>query len=754
MLNLSNLNNIPQPQHQEVQAQEINNNNNAPRTGLTISCVYNLLHNDSIVRWSGEQVQVTSPNILTNVNKACFRSFTGDLLPFTNMSLPTLHCDVILNDNISSSNVSGYLKSTENVYQATSFNYSNQQLNKILELTKAWTYDKDASSQLEHNIKECISYINSRFNFSMYPDKSGVCEYKAINSYTTLKQLGRSITDLEMYSYKYNPYSSVPIFYRDNNGSTTYRTLTIDSTTKSPVFDDASIVSSSGDLYINYEKDCAVLASGASTYLYYKSSTGWFVHESLKGECLATQFILNRSDDQFSGCCIQLNGERFMRLYQKYININSLYRINLEAEGYTVAHKLLLSWYDNSDSKIRLLVFRYPRATPNIGKLALFEINFSTTAPEAIQEASLVALSSYDSEDIDYNNFYDTIEEELMHHGGHFRFESKIVMTPGVTTHFIQGFGLIDQQTIDGRGFVKIRQYMPAVRIASTTYICPFLSSSSSSSYIKTQPLKSNYISGFDIKNSTVQVNDNPPISNNQTPINFSRINDELAVVAFINGVDRQYTLDSFNEDDRVNAYNVVYEPGRTIDAKLTDEVNKKSYSLMTVDGLVTCNDEDLFEYASVDSIKVPYVQFVNDSSTTDKAVMSMSLHIYTDPFYFDLYTPISYVQTDSYTILTNPSSTIINMLNQDIFQTLEYLILLKYEYNDLQLRVNNFPNSDNIVFTNNETCNVMFKEMKVNGNSCTLIINVCDSDGNAIGRETLKQLYGKLALCIDWVQE
>ena len=130
-----------------------------------------------------------------------------------------------------------------------------------------------------------------------------------------------------------------------------------------------------------------------------------------------------------------------------------------------------------------------------------------------------------------------------------------------------------------------------------------------------------------------------------------------------------------------------------------------------------------------------------------------IGIRIYTEPFTFELTTAMGWNLSPKYTIQGITENINFISLSPKTLLTLEMLILLQYEFNDVELKVSGFQNTDNIIFHINETSRVRFKEMTCSDTLTQLIITLTDQKGEQLDKDSLKAIYGKLNLSIDWVQ-
>ena len=130
---------------------------------------------------------------------------------------------------------------------------------------------------------------------------------------------------------------------------------------------------------------------------------------------------------------------------------------------------------------------------------------------------------------------------------------------------------------------------------------------------------------------------------------------------------------------------------------------------------------------------------------------MNFMIVIYTEPYYFMYYTPVGFYQPDGVSVTHIQKPLIYNQLNTHIFDTIEILILLTYEFNDIELTCNNFPNNNGVIFHINEESQVEFKEMLTDNTQDDIKLQLI-SNKEPLTLTLLKSLYGNISLSHDWV--
>ena len=130
-------------------------------SSFIVSSMYDLLNPDGInvIELGNGKYQLMRPSALSNLHNIAFRSFTGDLLPFTSIELPKLKAELIMMTNgLKSVTLSG-----QDTMDLPAVNtYDNTKQNVILSIDKAWVYNKDAESQVIYNIEEIVELMNEK----------------------------------------------------------------------------------------------------------------------------------------------------------------------------------------------------------------------------------------------------------------------------------------------------------------------------------------------------------------------------------------------------------------------------------------------------------------------------------------------------------------------------------------------------------------------------------------------------------------
>ena len=215
--------------------------------------------------------------------------------------------------------------------------------------------------------------------------------------------------------------------------------------------------------------------------------------------------------------------------------------------------------------------------------------------------------------------------------------------------------------------------------------------------------------------------------------------NPEIEQLRFNENVD-----DNFNPMKEKNAIHASNAYG--VDLSASAVSGSDTYQLAnTTGGYATTDTDNWFSFDN-QNITIPQLVF------PDNKVLNFAIHIWTEPYYFDIYTPCQYFSSEVYSIVKPTLMPSYNWLNQHVINTLETLILLHYEYNNLKITCQMFPNMDGVVFFINEDAFIGFKSMTISNTIDGLKVSII-GDNEKVGLDTLRRLYGKLSLSVDWVQ-
>lgn len=213
---------------------------------------------------------------------------------------------------------------------------------------------------------------------------------------------------------------------------------------------------------------------------------------------------------------------------------------------------------------------------------------------------------------------------------------------------------------------------------------------------------------------------------------------------AYIFGYDERLYIDNSTINNLTDLNN-----GKWIGAYLTSNNNT------SVDNrdFIVCQELNITEDGKIEGLlKLPvlYIQREGDEQIKE---IPFTLHIFTEPNTINLYTtnPI-YSGFEIYTLSNVNNKLTFDGLTPDIIQQLETELLFKYEYNDIELTVNGFPNGDGIVYHLNDISRIDFKEYQTD-NTTTSINITLSQNGEKVDLKTISEYFGKLYVSIDWEQ-
>ncbi len=758
-----NINNLTRPQNI---GQAVNNDNNSlnPYNGLnvsnlskpsdkqesqTISALYNLLLNNDTIRWdSSGNIKIRSPHGLTTIKKIKFRSFTGDLLPYTNLELPELNiklqafCSDELTDSV-------YLigrDNTEGITPKHIITSEQQQETKdsatIIEFNKAWTYNSDKDSQIEYNIEELINYLNECLLdwFGNIEEKTMYGIYDKTQTWRDYK-FSYSLTDSSRFSYQpcciTNKIVRIP--YIENN-DITYKII------------DFSTISFNTNGVISFPNGAVIFETMAGNsygaYSIYNLNTNSFVVSNNYGQHHDEYFSLSRLYSFAATNNVIIRSPYFDTDSGANRSLFVIYRLtdNTTFEIKNTDFAEYNKWtcigaienYDGLSFTLYYLVDSksWDTRPTNIG---IMKIIITLTEPTTTggKGSGTAVISARNENAMTYTEYYDNYYFDC--NKGLYYDINKITHYPYIDGYTYTSF---EGQTIIKEKDTTILVAHPHTQKITLNNETFYLSNQEKFSYYNNKTFdKIPYAKHTNISNITDIVN----AFNNGYFTTSGMIRDYLPT---------SYTIQAILSTT-TNTPVAYYQHGKMNNIVITKifkdfdcycmASGQKSYPMNTIDNKITYNNK-LFTYED-GQISFPSICW------SDTKFLTFVPIITTNPKYFNMKydIPQKTITTNDFSIVQTETNGEFHALNTHVFTTLETLLLLKYEYNDLMLRCNNFPNNDNFVFSINESCEIDFKTMQANSNNQELNINLTDSGGDVIMYETLKALYGKVVLCIDW---
>lgn len=759
---------------------------------LTISCNYNLLNNDNYVSWSGNEIKLLKPYGLSNVRRIDFRNFKGDLLPFTQLELPKFRVEVVLTgENVGAANIEG----VDGIYgEMKDYNIYHREGNTLLTFDKAWTYNASEDNQLLYNIKEAVEEVNNRLK-EMYPFKTYYNEFDLSETYEA-DYINKIYFDTDIIPINTNPGSSVLGWSKSLNK---YVMAHINNSGAYEMVD-LQLVNSGGKktiyaslsydrnvcVYMN-EKDHYPSEIGTQlvrvntssndnefTYNYDLNNGRWENYTTLNNffnfyprspsSCLGTvnnmnsvcfSPLISRGGD--GGLCFifyNINGanQTHSRWYLDFRERAKQNIVNILAYGDVIDKD-----GNAIDGLLAILAIYVDINEPSndVYTIGYFELNKSEISGDTKNPTALInpvaTKTIRSSEWTDRcklmtcgKECYGVVKAVDTEQSGAVSINKTYIWFKGAyvlsyTNYDITDFYLSEGYKYDDNtlylfdNYAKewcINEFLPNGR-QYITWIREIISAKGYAVYnVVGRPVlkginpplfirgSQNSIKGI-ISNPTTYNTDFPDYSvDNPNYLNYKHIN---------------------------NALKCETEVGLNMNVKGKDIAGNDIETLINKDYVIT-DSYNFFEFNDEGNIKTAQICLTNESA------LNMALKISTDPYYFRFTTPIEYYTSNKFSLIHPVVKPVFKTINDHVLNTIETLILLHYEYNNLRLTCHMFPNIDGVIFDINEDSLIGYKSMNITNTIDGLKIQIIDGD-NAVGLETLKQIYGKLTLAIDWVQ-
>ena len=717
------------------------NNLKKSETGeeFKITCNYNLLADNETVKWTNTDITLIKPYGLSKVSRIDFRNFKGDLLPYTNLELPNLKFGVSLNSNMV--NNATINSSGDSLYgDYLTYNRSNR-FNNVFTIDKAWTYAEEEENQLWYNIKEGVDMVNKRLQ-AMYP-KNGVGHVFDITDNTP--QIFTS--DKKVFN---NNAGSWPLLLpEDNNVEMYYPTsensenlIHIGSNQWFPYI--AAINYNKSLSFIWFERTVSPNLYGSLDVYYNTEETPtWNYINAARWEDHTTdnnKFGINPKSPSFSFGTIPgkdciVCSPLVSRFYNSgaYVAIfTSTNRYLLDFRSYCGNSGLLYvsACYTDPDDPISFLMWvNYDidnKVSRSMYRIGIFRVSMSELSTD-INNPTIITSANVVCETNEFRDgFYDTwtIPDKFATCGKECYGIRKIMRDGSQIGYMFDGIGYILNV---GTNITDYKKYYGWKADADYMYLW-----NGNKVLINTAPVDIVFNGGY-------------------TAIGDMPLNGPVYKLVATTGLLQNPTDTSFNwpsDSQPLNldgVANALYASDIMIldlNAVADDEINLSHMA----NGKATSDSADFFKITEYGKIQTSQLTFNNNTS------LAFSLHIWTEPYYFDIITPCNYYISTTYSIIHPIFDLNYIWLNSHVINTLETLILLHYEYNNLTLSCRMFPNMDGIIFYINEDAFIDFKTMAINNTIDGIKIHILGGD-DALDRETLKRLYGKLTVSVDWVQ-
>lgn len=766
----------------------INTNNlrkeqNDGDSNLTISCNYNLLNNDNTVRWSGDEITLLKPYGLSNVKKICFRGFKGDLLPFTSIDLPKFKVEVVL---------TGYdvdttaLIGVDCLYgEKHKYDIDNNG-NILLTFDKAWTYNADEDNQLIYNIKEAVEEVNRRLKI-MFPYNKDDYIYNipetwnenteqkiyysnnikpiGINpgSYIVGIQKGQSDTNISLMYINNNVESFANYSY--GNRHPWYSAVSWDkqiAITCREYTAAASETTAYGKqlVWIN------TASGGAPTYteIAIDREEGWdtrfnnfnlfqrsasMVIGSVGGFTSAILSPICRGTSQVDSNVIIVRHDK--RKY--YLDFNK----NISNDNILNVLACCDAYDKNGDpiNNIIYMVCAYiPKGFPNDSyRVGLFEFDYTTlsqnanTPTEVINAKAETRLYQW-SEYSEFQKFMQCGKETYKCYYIDIDGDESDVGVWFVGSYMFR-FGEMDTGLIPLPAWkLDTYTYLHKNKDNGNYYVLDMADSFGSAENLINKFNQFYIAEGFNI------INNNDVHTSNISPPYLLKDFSNNSIVGIVqNPGYMKYGDGTWNPN--YNTYLNEEHVKNSLMCKVINEINLKSVAkynnadynmVMNVEGNATTDNLDFFKFEDDGNILTSQITYEGNKA------LNMSLHIYTDPYYFEFTTPIDYYVNTSESVMHPIVEPVFSTINKHILNTVETLILLHYEYNNISLVSAQFPNIDGTIFYINEDSYVDFKTMAINNTSDGVRVKLL-SNNESLSLTELRALYGKLCVAIDWIQ-
>lgn len=765
----------------------INTNNlikeqNVGDGNLTISCNYNLLNNDNTVRWNGDEITLLKPYGLSNVKKICFRGFKGDLLPFTNIDLPKFRVEVVLTGaNVSEATITGI----DGIYgESKYYNITNRDGNILLTFDKAWTYNADEDNQLIYNIKEAVREVNRRLKF-MYPFKSFYNEFDLSETYDS-NYINKIYFDSDIIPINNNPGSSVLGYSKSknkyvmihiNNSGEYEQVDTQFSDDRKPIFASMS-----------YDRNICLYTCEynhiPSTYglQYVKCNTSsednvfnydWNLNSN-RWEDWTTYNNYFNFYDRSPSCCMSILNNKNSVCFSPMITRSDERALCIIVNVVDRAYRTVTNWYLDFRQRakgniVNILAYgdvvdKDGNAIDNLLSILAVYIDINETSNDIytigyfelsksdiskISSEPTVIINPVASKTIEASEWNDRCK--LMTCGKECYGVVRAVDTSKIYIWFKGAWVLsyvnynIDEFYLaEGYKYDDDNLFMFGSDINKWVLTAFLPPETNLTSWIKDII----YYKGeapFSVGGKPILKGINPPlfIRGPQNSIKGIVSNPETYNTDFPN-----YSADNpkyFNYSHSNNALKCETEVELNMNVSGKDLSGTNIETLIDKDFVIT-DSYNFFEFNDDGNIKTAQICLTNG------AALNMALKITTDPYYFEFTTPIDYYTSQKFSLIHPIVEPVFNTINKHVLNTVETLILLHYEYNNISLVSAQFPNIDGTIFYINEDSYVDFKTMAINNTSDGVRVKLL-SNNESLSLTELKALYGKLCVAIDWIQ-
>ena len=769
---------------------------------------YDLLHDSTALSWSGNIININKPSGLSEIQNINFRAWTGEMLPFTKQELPALKCDVTaITKTITSANIDG----EANPWGRSRFVVSNLATSNVISFTKEWTYNKDEDSQIIYNLNECVNMANDRIK-TIFPRLDNAYTWTIDGPYHALTDKTIHLSRANAGSGAVGLISKNSNQVQIYSGNTTYP-LDVDFTCTSTM----GISENTGvrQCFSNYNNSIVII-DGADMWKHVNSqsltryniffnpntedtatfneTSTWTYGNSIPitgGRRNGSVFAIVRDEDDkaynavmtsaiysytnlvLSGPTLWVADPTATNKYRKvtitksdwvdfltnsplalttssFCQVLAFNTIYDDSETKLYLYCLCITTRDEWSSQAYYILFKCEVDIINETHGSLeFIASKETTANDF--KASLAYYYQYGADvgemmtitddDVDYYNFGfkyackvdgTTLDIKVIH--------SSINWVDKYNRRLVY---LCETKTHDGQSIASVIATSPKVLYDNGGIDAESLEPHLHAYYTLCERTDISDPYDCDVKGLVRNMGDE-----------FWNWNGDVLYAL------NTYYLGSNNEQDTVKDINA---------ASYVDMSLASSTPSASIWNAITKNT---IEYASVASDFSDYYtasfsyddgQRIAGQGTRPTLILKDSddvyyqisyvLRIYTNPYYFEIYTDAHdyIVPIGSHSLTFGPVNMMYNQVNAHVLNTLEMLITLRYEFNDIALRCLNFPSYDNIVFNIGEITRIDFKKLQTTTSLSRLQFQIVDSSGNIIDRESLATLYGSLVLSLDW---
>lgn len=753
---------------------------------LTISCNYNLLTNTNYVSWSGNEITLLKPYGLSNVRRIDFRNFKGELLPFTSIELPKFRVEVLLTgydvDNTTLIGVDGPYG------EKHKYNIDNNG-NILLTFDKAWTYNADEDNQLIYNIKEAVEEVNRRLHV-MFPYVKTDYIYNIPETWNdntqqkiyysdNIKPIGLNPGSYIVGIRPNNGYNKVSLMYINNNvesfttysypnRSTRYASVSWDKQIALSCFEWGTDPNDDYHTWWGHQSVWVNTASGGAptyTQLVTDREEGHDTNNNLFGMWKYSPSMVIGSVGGITSailspiCGEQKAGDQNVIIgrhdkKQYYLDFNK----NISENNYLNVLACCDAYDKNGDpiNNIIYMVCAYiPKGFPDDAyRVGLFEFDYTTLsqnagAPTEVISAKATTRMYQWSEYTEFMKFMQCGKETYKCYYIDLYDDGADVGVWFVGSYMFR-FGDMDTGLIPLPAWkLDTYTYLHQNKDNGNYYVLDMADNFGSAENLM-QKFNQFYIAGgFNIinNNDVHTLNISPPYLLKD----FSN-NSVVGIVQNPGYLDKptdQYQRPTYNKylNEKHIKNAVMCETVYELNLKSVAKYNNTEYNMVeNVGGNATTDNSDFFRFEDNGEILTSQITYEGNKA------LNMALRIYTDPYYFEFSTPIDYYVNYSESVFHPIVEPVFNTINQHVLNTIETLILLHYEYNNLRLTCHMFPNIDGVIFDINEESFIGYKSMNITNTIDGLKIQIMDDD-NTVSLDTLKQIYGKLTLAIDWVQ-